>query len=198
MAAPDWLFRKSTKARSADGIPSDVKDGHIVDTTYRESDMSRTAESTNERRQHIDVATQADVRHIRAMVVAAYSKYIERIGKEPAPMNADYEALVDEGKVFVLREEGNLLGCVLIARDGDAVSVDNLCVAPAMQGKGYGRILMEYAEEMARSQNLDAVILYTNEKMHENVALYSKLGFAEVDRKADDGYARVYFRKQIK
>jgi ribosomal protein S18 acetylase RimI-like enzyme len=159
--------------------------------------MARTSQSTNGTPQHIVVATQADVEPIRSMIIAAYSKYIERIGKEPAPMNADYQALVDEGKVFVLKEGEELLGSIVVAREGDAVSVNNLCVAPAMQGKGYGRILMGHAEEMARSQGLAAVILYTNEKMYENIALYSKLGFAEVGRKTADGYARVYFRKQL-
>jgi len=34
--------------------------------------------------------------------------------------------------------------------------------------------------------------------MHENIALYSRLGFAEVDRPMEDGFARVYFRKQLR
>jgi ribosomal protein S18 acetylase RimI-like enzyme len=58
-------------------------------------------------------------------------------------------------------------------------------------------MLMEHAEKIARSRNLHAVTLYTNEKMHENIALYSKLGFAEIDRRTDEGYARVYFRKEL-
>ncbi|WP_427184193.1 GNAT family N-acetyltransferase [Bordetella bronchialis] len=146
---------------------------------------------------HIDVARQADVARIRGMVVNAYSKYIERIGKEPAPMHANYEALVDEGKIFVLRRGTDMLGSIQIVQDGDAVSVNNLCVAPDMQGKGYGRLLMEYAEQVARERKLSAVELYTNEKMHENIALYGKLGFVETGRKTQDGFARVYFRKQV-
>jgi ribosomal protein S18 acetylase RimI-like enzyme len=146
---------------------------------------------------HIDSATHEDVAGIRRIVAAAYSKYIERIGKLPAPMTADYERLVREGKMFVLKSQEQLLGAILIAQDGDAVTVGNLCVAPNAQGKGYGRMLMEHAEKIARSRNLHAVTLYTNEKMHENIALYSKLGFAEIDRRTDEGYARVYFRKEL-
>ncbi|OZI66774.1 hypothetical protein CAL28_03355 [Bordetella genomosp. 11] len=145
----------------------------------------------------IDVAAVQDVPGIRDIVASAYSKYIERIGKLPAPMTADYERLVQEGRMFVLKKGEQLLGAILIAREGDAITVGNLCVAPAAQGKGYGRLLMEHAEKMARALHLAAVTLYTNEKMHENIALYSKLGFVEVDRRTADGYARVYFRKAL-
>lgn len=146
---------------------------------------------------HVDVARQEDVAHIRGMVVAAYTKYIERIGRPPAPMAADYEGLVAQGKIFVLRGRGGLLGSILIDRDGDAVIVGNLCVAPAAQGKGYGRMLMDYAETVALANRLAAITLYANEKMHENIALYSKLGFVETGRGTEGGYARVYFRKDL-
>ena len=44
---------------------------------------------------------------------ASYSKYVERIGKEPAPMLEDYAALIRAGEVWVLAGEagGEVLGC---------------------------------------------------------------------------------------
>ncbi len=37
--------------------------------------------------------------------------------------------------------------------------------------------------------------LYTNEVMLENIAIYSHLGYVEVDRKTEDDYKRIFLRK---
>lgn len=38
---------------------------------------------------HVKIATRDDVDRIRDIVIAAYSKYVPRIGRRPAPMDAD-------------------------------------------------------------------------------------------------------------
>ncbi|KAK6822522.1 acetyltransferase [Apiospora arundinis] len=126
-------------------------------------------------------ATREHVPAIRAMVQAAYSKYVERIGRPPAPMLADYEKILDEGvqEVWVLvlqitsveaipsslppqfcrRAEGSppALGSIIVAPDSHcaaAIKVNNLVVDPDSQGKGYGRVLMGFAEELARTRGV--------------------------------------------
>jgi len=146
---------------------------------------------------HVKIATKDDVDRIRDIVTAAYSKYVPRIGRRPAPMDADYDALVKCGKIFVLKRETSVLGLIVLGRENDALTVGNLCVAPEAQGKGFGRVLMAHAETTARSMRLPAITLFTNEKMHENIALYSKLGFVETGRRTEQGFERVYFRKAL-
>jgi len=145
----------------------------------------------------VEIAKAEDVRAIKPMVDAAYSKYIERIGKLPAAMTADYDKLVETRNVYVLRADGNVVGSVLLSKGEDSIKVSNLVVDPAVQGRGYGRVLMDHAESMARAQGLAAVTLFTNRKMHENIALYRKIGFTETGRKTEDGFARVFFRKEL-
>jgi ribosomal protein S18 acetylase RimI-like enzyme len=145
----------------------------------------------------VERAKAEDVFAIKLMVDAAYSKYIERLGKLPAAMNSDYDKLLETQNVSVLRLGGCVVGSILLSRDGDAIKVNNLVVDPSAQGRGYGRALMDYAEYMARAQGLAAVTLFTNEKMHENIALYMKIGFTETGRKAEDGFNRVFFRKNL-
>ena len=55
----------------------------------------------------------------------------------------------------------------------------------------------EYAEKAARDNRLNAVELYTNEAMTENLAMYPSLGYLEIERKEQDGYKRVFFRKLV-
>jgi ribosomal protein S18 acetylase RimI-like enzyme len=145
-------------------------------------------------------AEPEDAAAVRDLVRASYSKYVERIGKEPAPMLEDYAALIRAGEVWVLAGEagGEVLGVLVMRPAGDHLFVDNVAVAPRHQGRGLGRELMAFAEERARRDGLPEIRLYTNEKMLENLAVYAKLGFEETGRRLDGGYRRVFMRKRLR
>lgn len=143
-------------------------------------------------------AEPRDTAAVGELVRASYSKYIERIGKEPAPMLEDYAALIGAGEVWVMSEGREVLG-VLVMRSGeDHLYVGNVAVSPAHQGKGLGRELIAFAEETANGAGLAEIRLYTNEKMWENLAIYEKLGFEETGRGFDEGYERVFMRKRLR
>ena len=134
---------------------------------------------------------------VRDLVRMAYSKYVERIGKEPAPMLEDYDALIRAGEVWVWDEGREVLGVLVMRSADDHLLVDNVAVAPGHQGRGLGRELLAFAEERAEREGLPEVRLYTNEKMHENLAVYAKLGFEETGRGVDGDYRRVFMRKRL-
>ena len=142
-------------------------------------------------------AADGDLTAIRTVVEAAYSGYVPRIGRPPAPMTADYETLVAAGDVWVGDADGRIVGVLVIRASGDALELENVAVDPAAQGLGHGRTLVGFAESRARELGLEAVELYTNEAMVENVQLYPRLGFVETERRVEDGYRRVYFRKTL-
>ena len=142
-------------------------------------------------------AEREDAAVVRDLVRMAYSKYVERIGKEPAPMLEDYDALIRAGEVWVWDEGGEVLGVLVMRPAEDHLFVDNVAVAPGHQGRGLGRELLAFAEERAEREGLPEVRLYTNEKMHENLAVYAKLGFEETGRGVDGGYPRVFMRKRL-
>jgi ribosomal protein S18 acetylase RimI-like enzyme len=142
-------------------------------------------------------ATGGDVEAIRAIVDAAYALYVPRIGRAPAPVSADYRALVDAGEVWVGVSDGQVVGLVVIRPAGDVLELENVAVEPARQGRGYGRALISFAERRARALGRSQVTLYTNEAMVENLRLYTRLGFIETGRRVEDGYRRVFFRKSL-
>jgi ribosomal protein S18 acetylase RimI-like enzyme len=146
---------------------------------------------------HIRRAVDGDVAAVTAVVEAAYSHYVPRIGRPPAPMTADYETLVAAGDVWVGEADGNVIGALVIRTAGDVLELENVAVDPAEQGRGHGRALVSFAEGHARDRGLIAVELYTNEAMVENVEMYPRLGFVETGRRVVDGYRRVYFRKTL-
>ncbi|KAF5548850.1 acetyltransferase GNAT family [Fusarium mexicanum] len=145
-------------------------------------------------------AQASDIPSIQSLVNAAYEKYIPRIGKPPAPMTADYVSLLTTHDIFILQATQFPVGALVLHHDpdSDAIKIENLVVDPSAQGRGYGKVLMRYAEDFARSRGCNALELYTNVKMFENLGLYLKMGFAETGRREEDGFERVYFRKELK
>lgn len=151
----------------------------------------------------IEKAVPSDADDIKKIVIAAYSKYVPRMGgQEPAPMTANYHTIIasHSQEVFVLRrqQDGKVVGSILLSDPGDdCIKVNNLVVDEAAQGRGYGKLLMGFAERVACERRREALTLFTNEKMTENILLYPRLGFVEVEKKVEDGYSRVYFRKTL-
>lgn len=143
-------------------------------------------------------AQEGDLDAIVACVRAAYSKYIARIGKEPAPLLADYAALIAQEVTYVLSGEEGVRGVLVMMPQGRRMFVENVAVDPRSQGQGLGRMLMAFVEQQTRKERLDEIYLYTNELMTENLFFYRRLGFAEEARKVHDGYRRVFLRKAIK
>ena len=90
-----------------------------------------------------------------------------------------------------------IVGVLVLVKQQHSILLDNVAVHPDHQGQGFGRRLIILAEETARNAGFDTVMLYTNEQMTENIELYKKLGFEEIERKEEKGYRRVYMRKMI-
>ncbi|MFT4126982.1 MAG: GNAT family N-acetyltransferase [Gordonia sp. (in: high G+C Gram-positive bacteria)] len=142
-------------------------------------------------------AALQDVPDIEALVRAAYSPYIERIGREPAPLNADYRAAVAEGRVILARAENELGGVLVIEPHTDHLLIENVAVDPSRQGYGVGGELIERAESEARRLRLPELRLYTNAQMTENLGYYPRRGFREIARRTQDGFDRVYFSRAL-
>ena len=142
-------------------------------------------------------AQPEDVEILRRIVDAAYGHYISRLGKSPGPMLDDYGERVTDGQAWVLEDEGALAGVLILEDIDGALLLDNLAVAPAAQGRGHGRALIAFAELEARRRGHAELRLYTNALMHENLALYGRLGFRETGRVIEKGYERVYMAKAL-
>ena len=142
-------------------------------------------------------AVSADRPAVEAIVAAAYSPYIARIGRRPGPMLDDYGTLIDEGCVHAVVADGVVQGILVLHPEQDAMRLDNVAVAPAAQGRGYGRILLDFAERTAAAAGFSSVRLYTNEAMTENVALYARLGYVESHRGVANGFRRIYMHKAL-
>jgi ribosomal protein S18 acetylase RimI-like enzyme len=142
-------------------------------------------------------AQASDRAAVEAVVGAAYSIYVERIGRPPGPMRDDYERRIAENVVHVLEADGAVAAIIVLLPKTDHLLLDNIAVRPDRQGRGLGRRLIAFAEAEARRQGFAELRLYTNARMTENIALYARLGFAETGRGREDGFDRVFMRKRL-
>jgi ribosomal protein S18 acetylase RimI-like enzyme len=142
-------------------------------------------------------ATGSDARIVAALVDAAYGHYVERIGMLPRPMTDDYTTVIRDRQVTVAEHDGAIVGVVVLTLTDEGFLIDNVAVHPSRRGTGLGRALLQFAEAEARRAGFDAVHLYTHEQMTENLALYSRIGYVEYDRRSQGAFSLVYMRKQL-
>jgi GNAT superfamily N-acetyltransferase len=140
-------------------------------------------------------ATPADLPAIRRVITEAYTRYLDRMDKPPAPVLTDYGAAIARGEVWVVGEP--IVGVIVLVAESDSLLVENVAVSPAAQGTGKGRQLMIFAELHAIERGLNKLTLYTNEIMTENLAIYARLGYRQVAQRTQDGYRRVYLEKLL-
>lgn len=138
-----------------------------------------------------------DLPFVRYCAEQAYQIYVPRIGKTPAPMVADFAANLAKGHLDILVSDQKNAGfAVTYARD-DHLFIENIALLSKFQGQGIARQLFRELEHQANQKGLAALELYTNEKMTENLQLYPHLGFVEIDHREEEGFKRVYFRKEL-
>jgi ribosomal protein S18 acetylase RimI-like enzyme len=143
-------------------------------------------------------AQPKDRAKIETIVRAAYAVYIPRIGKPPGPMLDDYAQLIADGAISVIEEaDEEIAALIVLIPKPDHLLLDNIAVRPDRQGRGFGRALIEFAEQEAQHQGFTEIRLYTHQKMTENIELYVRIGFAETGRGHDSGYDRIFMTKPL-
>ncbi len=142
-------------------------------------------------------AAAADADAIAGCVEAAYAPWVERIGEPPGPMLEDYNRVVRDRRVWVIEREGEIVGAIVLIEREDGLLLDNVAVPPARQGEGIGGRLIRHVEAEARRLGHAHIDLYTHERMTENIALYARYGYEEIDRRTERGFPRVYMRKRL-
>ncbi|WP_431283521.1 GNAT family N-acetyltransferase [Humitalea sp. 24SJ18S-53] len=139
-------------------------------------------------------ALPGDAPACTALVAAAYTPWIARIGRAPGPMLDDMAARIAAGQCWVLDDEG-IAGLVVLEAKPDGLWLDN--VAVARPGRGIGRQLIDFAEAEAQRRGYDRLRLYTHVLMTENRALYARLGYVETALFTEAGFERVAMEKRF-
>jgi ribosomal protein S18 acetylase RimI-like enzyme len=145
----------------------------------------------------IRTATAAEADTVRDLVHRAYQKYIAVLKRSPLPMTADYSALAEDGVVWVLTQDSAIVGVLVLIDRPDHLLLENVAIDPVHQRRGYGKVLLAFAEREARERGYDQIRLYTNELMTGNITLYRSLGYRETHREEVSGGNLVFMAKPV-
>ena len=113
------------------------------------------------------------------------------------PIKATAEAALARGDLFVLEEDGRILGSGIInqiqvdvyegapwnrqAPDDQVCVLHTLVISPSAWGKGYGRAFIRFYETYALQHGCTELRIDTNERNLAARAVYSKCGYQEID-----------------
>jgi GNAT superfamily N-acetyltransferase len=141
------------------------------------------------------IACESDAEPIRILTREAYAKWIAVTGREPLPMRVDYVDAIKRHRFDLLYTAGRLAALIETVPEGDFLLIENVAVAPALQGRGFGKRLLKHAEQLAASLGLKGTRLYTNKLFSANLKLYAALGY-QVEREEElDGGVAVHMSK---
>lgn len=143
-------------------------------------------------------ATAADAVAIRDLTRLAYAKWVPLIGREPLPMQADYDRAVAEHLIDLAEQDRKLVALVEMIEAPDHLLIENLAVHPDVQGQGLGERLLHHAEATACKLGHPEIRLYTNEKFAANIAFYSRRGYITYQTGSIiPGSVTIYMKKSI-
>ncbi len=118
------------------------------------------------------------------------------------PNRAAFENDVKRNELYVIELEAKVIGCIAISthKDEEYLDVDwltksensiyihRVAIHPDYQGQGLAQQLMDFAEDMARTNNFESIRLDTFSKNKRNQKFYELRGY----KKRSD----IYFPKQ--
>jgi len=99
---------------------------------------------------------------------------------------------VGQGTAFIAKRRGDLIGTITYRKPENtpipkltpiplAGSLGQLAVEPQYQGMGLGRRLFVYAEQFARTQGVNALVLDTAESATQLISWYERMGYEFVE-----------------
>ncbi len=145
----------------------------------------------------IRAAKQEDLPYILKITQACARDMISKNifqWNEQYPNLAAFQKDLDREELFVLEEQKDILGAVVVSDFMDAVYepiqwktptrkniyIHRLCVHPEHQGKGLAQKLMAFAEGKAQQEGYASVRLDTFSLNKRNVSFYTKRGYTQL------------------
>ena len=137
-------------------------------------------------------ATDTDAPVVHDVLRAANEEYLAIPGYVSGPHRDTVEqmwAVTAQAGVIVAETNGEIVGCVFYAPEGDRCDLFRLAVLPAQRRRGIGGMLAAEVERRARASGARSVQLGVRKELPQNRTYYRRLGYRIVPEKTSDvGY----------
>ncbi|HZF63009.1 MAG TPA: GNAT family N-acetyltransferase [Chitinophagaceae bacterium] len=104
-------------------------------------------------------------------------KLREEVLRKPLGLSFSQEELDREKDDLLIGafDDGKMLGCcMLVEEDAKSVRLRQMAVVNALQGKGVGRALMQFAENLARDRGYKKICMHARKHA---AGFYGKMGY---------------------
>lgn len=139
------------------------------------------------------IATEKDIAALNVLVNSAYRGESSKQGWTTEAdllggIRTDNEALEEmigsnDACFLKYEEDGKLLGCVYLKKENKKLYLGMLTVAPQLQNKGIGKILLKASEDEARKRNCTAIFMTVISQRTELINWYKKHGYVDTGEK---------------
>lgn len=109
-----------------------------------------------------------------------YEKMVDlrrQILRKPLDLDFTKEELDQEENniLIALFEEEEILGCCMLTKiDPDTIKLRQMAIKSGLQGKGVGRVMMQFAENIARDRGYRKMTMHARRTA---IGFYEKLGY---------------------
>jgi ribosomal protein S18 acetylase RimI-like enzyme len=110
-------------------------------------------------------------------------KYFRVEKSDIVSLSKPQEYIIDKGGfIFYAKLNGEIVGTASLLKKSDTTfELGKMAVTNRAQGKGIGTILLEHCIAVARQQQMQKLILYSNKNLGSAIHLYRKYGFVEIE-----------------
>ena len=147
----------------------------------------------------IDVASAEEAGELLTLQRAAYLSEAQAYGDPYLPpltetLDGLRAALAGGSVALTGRLSGRLVGVVRVRVDGDTCHIGRLAVAPDLQGRGIGSLLLTETERRY-AYGVTRFELFTGDRSAANLRLYARHGYVEFARRPAGSHTLVYLEK---
>lgn len=139
---------------------------------------------------HIQKADETDIPAIVALLNMSYRGEHSRKGWTTeadliaGEVRTNNENLADVMRepgsvILTYQEDGKILSCVNLKKDGDRIYLGMFSVNPELQGGGIGKKMLQAAEEHAIHEDCKAIYMYVISVRYELIDWYKRKGYVE-------------------
>lgn len=96
------------------------------------------------------------------------------------------------GYIFFALNNETVVGTVALmpTQNSDILELTKMAVSPNVRGHKIGQQLLQYCIDFAKTNQLKALLLYSNTKLENAIYLYRKYGFKELKLETNSPYKR--------
>ncbi len=123
--------------------------------------------------------------------------YVEAYDKEVLSKPEKY-IIEPGGYIFSAIENDIVIGTVaLMPYSENVFELTKMAVAPNQRGKKVGQQLMQYCIDFAKTNQFDALLLYSNTLLENAIYIYRKYGFIEIPVEPNSPYKRSNIKMEL-